>query len=279
MEPLPSVADDGLHTPEVGDWAEDKYRLVRCYNEIFTGSMKNQWQHRICIDLFSGAGRALLRDSRKIVEASPLLALGVKNPFDQYIFCELDEQRLSALRERIARQHAKKNVQYVIGDSNANVSRILEHIPQHSRTFRVLSFCFADPFNVGNLKFATIKQLAAGRRRIDFLILIPSGMDAQRNYDRDTSESFAGFLGNPDWRDDWEQQRVSGRSFANFFVDEFGKSMQRLGYLWHGVPSTEIIKNEKQSPMYHLAFFSRHELGAEFWKICRQSAAVQTSLF
>ncbi len=278
MDPIEAVSDDGLLTPDVGEWGEEKYRLVRCYEQIFARSMKYEWECRVCIDLYSGTGRARLRDSKRIVEASPLQALRISDPFDRYIFCELDDAKTDALEKRVARDYTARDVKFVRGDSNESVAKVLSYVPQHTREFRVLSFCFADPFNVANLKFNTISRLAAGERKIDFLILIPSGMDAQRNWERE-SGSYGEFLGNSNWRDEWERQRISGRTFANFFVDEFGKSMARIGYRWHGVASTEVIKNEKHSPMYHLAFFSRHELGAHFWDICRQSTAVQTRMF
>jgi hypothetical protein len=35
------VDDDGLMTPEVGVWAETKYRLLALYDELFSTGMKN----------------------------------------------------------------------------------------------------------------------------------------------------------------------------------------------------------------------------------------------
>jgi len=168
-----------------------------------------------------------------------------------------------------------RDVKYVRGDSNENVETILSHIPQYRRGFRVLSFCFVDPFKVANLKFDTIKRLADGGRKIDFLVLILSGMDAQRNWERE-SGSYAQFLGSTDWRNKWEEQRSTEASFANFFVNEFASSMVAIGYRWEGIASTEAIKNRNHSPMYRLAFFSRNELGSHFWDICREATAAQT---
>jgi three-Cys-motif partner protein len=101
---LPELEDDGLLTPEVGEWAEEKYRLVGLYDELFPKSMKGKWGSRVYLDLFSGAGRARLKGTKRIVPASPLLALSVSDKFDRYIFCEMESEKLSALnREGEAR--------------------------------------------------------------------------------------------------------------------------------------------------------------------------------
>jgi three-Cys-motif partner protein len=277
MDALPSLDDDGLVTPLVGDWGEEKYQLVGCYAQVFARSMKNKWEQRVCIDLFSGAGRARLKDSRRIVAASPLLALGISDPFDRYIFCDLDPVNIDALRIRSEREHPTRDVRYILGDSNANVKQVLNVIPLHSRESRVLTFCFVDPFNIKNLKFETIKQLAGGNRSIDFLVLIPSGMDAQRNT-RHENTLYAEFLDNPSWRDQWRSEEQHRRGFGSFFVDQFGAAMMRLGFRWEGIPSTRIIKNEKNSPIYHLAFFSRAPIAGRFWDDCNRYTRAQTKL-
>jgi hypothetical protein len=51
---MESLQDDGLVTPIVGVWAEEKYRLVECYARIFATAMKRKWDMRVYVDLFSG---------------------------------------------------------------------------------------------------------------------------------------------------------------------------------------------------------------------------------
>ena len=83
---LPELEDDGLITPEVGDWSEDKYRLVALYSKMFATAMKDKWDCRVYIDLFAGAGRARIRNTARIIPASPLLALSIPDQFDRHIF-------------------------------------------------------------------------------------------------------------------------------------------------------------------------------------------------
>ncbi len=91
LEDLPQLNDDGLLIPEVGSWAERKYRILWNYAKMFTTGTKNKWHERIYIDLYAGAGFARIRESSIIVPASPLLALDIPDKFDKYIFCEQEE--------------------------------------------------------------------------------------------------------------------------------------------------------------------------------------------
>jgi three-Cys-motif partner protein len=279
VDPLPSLTDDGLVTPPAGDWGEDKYQLVKCYASIFASSMKYKWECLVYIDLFAGAGRAKFEDTGKIVPASPLVALEIPDPFTRYIFCEKDEAKLDALRKRVAASFPASEVEYIPGDCNANVEKIIASIPVFSRNYRVLTFCFVDPYNLGSLSFSTLERLAHNRL-IDFLVLIASGMDANRNRDRYTqagNTAVTSFVGSDTWRSQWPQ---TTKNFGDFVADQFGTAMERLGYIYDGLPALQLIRStEKNLALYHLGVFSKHIRGAEFWQKCRQAANPQRSLF
>lgn len=163
-----SVLDDGLPTSEVGPWSLQKYRLLDLYNTLFSTGMKHLWDLRVYIDLFSGPGRARVRKTERFVETSPIIALRVPDPFDKYIFCDRDAKDISALRDRVGREFPGIEPSYVIGDCNEVVAKIVEKIPKSSKGKSVLSFCFADPFGIDDLKFRTIPTLSV-RSRMDFL--------------------------------------------------------------------------------------------------------------
>jgi len=277
-EPL---EDDGHLTPEVGAWAEEKYRYVRGYAEVFTTAMAGKWESLVYVDLFAGAGRARLEGSSRIVAASPLIALGVAHPFDRYIFCERDEERLAALRQRVARDFPAADVRFVPGDVNRTVATVLKEMPEPGPGRRVLSFCFADPYSCRNLAFATIRQLAA--RFVDFLILIPSGFDANRNrqiYESPRNETLDGFFGDPDWRAAWKERLRSYRHFADFVTDHYGRQMAKMGYRYEGLHDSWLVRStEKNLPLYDLALFSRHPLGEKLGREVRKYNRPQRGLF
>src|SRR5258706_8713430 len=174
------VDDDGLITPEVGGWAETKYRLLALYDEMFSKGMKNKWDQRVYIDLYASAGYSRIQGTSKFLKGSPIIALTVAHPFDKYIFCEGREDLLNALKTRVKRIAPQADVAYVLGNCDAEIETICKEIPKHSSTTRVLSLCLVDPFDFG-LKFETLRRLS--KVFVDFVVLLAIDMDANRNYD------------------------------------------------------------------------------------------------
>jgi len=275
-----NVEDDGLEIPIIGEWGLDKYRLVECYARIFATSMKYSWDERVYIDLFAGAGRALIRENRRIVNATPLRALALPDPFDLYIFSERDPKKVSALQGRVSRLHPHLRTKFLCGDSNGLVDGILQNVPSGSPSHRVLSFCFADPFSLTNLRFETIRRIA--ERYVDFLVLIPTGMDPGRNEDRyvkPDSTVVSEFLGRDDWRDTWRLE-TKKLPFGDFIAREFGLSMKLLGYRFEGLAEThEMRSTRKNLSLYRLGLFSRRDLGSKFWNECRKYSTPQLKFF
>lgn len=280
MEKLPSLDDDGLITPDVGDWAEEKYRLVSTYAGLFASAMKGKWDARVYIDLFAGAGRSRIENTKRILPASPLLALSISFPFDKYIFCEKEDGNRNALVDRVKRDYSAADVSF-IEDANMKVDSVIGLIPKHNNNFRVLSFCFADPYNMKNLKYQTIKALA--EKYIDFLILLPVWMDANRNlkyYIEPANTVIEDFTGVKNWRADWEKVGASGQEFGAFVADLFGKQMESLNYKYSGLSDMILVRStDKNLPLYYLAFFSRHPRGTAFWQEAKKYRTDQLGLF
>jgi three-Cys-motif partner protein len=273
-----SAQYDGLYTPEVGAWCEQKYLLLSNYAQIFATSMKDKWDERVYIDLFSGAGHARLKDSAKIVLSSPLLALSVKDPFDSHIFCDNNPRCIEALQTRTSKVAPGAKVRFVVGDANASVGEIVAHMPIFSTTHRVLGFCFVDPFSLSNLKFETIKALS--RRFVDFLVHLPA-MDPRRNEDIYVGENKVvdKFLGDQSWRPEWKQHK--GKVTFDYFVaQQFSLRMKSLEYDHSGLDESVFVRStDKNLPLYRLAFYSRHGLGAKFWKEIKKCTDHQGVLF
>jgi len=201
IEPLKRLEDDALPTLEIGAWGEEKYRHVQLYASLFIKSMRSKWDALVYLDLFAGPGRSSIRGTRRIVSASPLLILGMSEAFDKYIFCEGDKHYAKTLETRCRRDCPDREVAIIPGDANASIESIIAEMPRPGRSRKVLGFCFLDPFHMQNLYFSTIEVLA--KRFVDFLVLIPSSMDANRNehnYVHSRNKTLENFLGNPDWR-------------------------------------------------------------------------------
>jgi three-Cys-motif partner protein len=278
---LPPPVPDGLLVDEVGSWALEKYRRLALYDTLFASGMKRRWDVRVYLDLFCGPGRASIRSTGPLIETSPLIALRVPTPFDAYIFCDERPDAIAALRARVAREFPEAHATYLVGNCHAQLDAILAAIPKASRTRTVLSLCVLDPYGIGDLKFRTIRALS--RFRMDFLMLLALAMDANRFqplYVRDQNPTIDAFLGDRHWRAAWQVVRPRGVSFRRFLAEHFARQMTALGYLPTGLDTmVEVRSDERNLPLYHLAFFSKHVQGYQFWKADRRYGTDQLSLF
>ncbi len=277
-EPL-ELSEDGLISPEVGAWAEDKHRLVALYASLFSSGMKDKWDNRVYVELYAGAGYARIRESGRLIAGSPLHALLVKDPFDKYVFCEEKPDKLSALKVRVARHAPSAAAAYVEGKCDLKVHEISAEIPQGMTGNTVLSLCFVDPFDIG-IKFETIRRLAEGRY-VDFLITLALGMDANRNYEhyiREDRLKIDDFLGANDWRQRWAAAQWDAVKFTRFLADEFTKSMATLGYIPPQFYTMKEVRYENLR-LYRLALFSRNERAYKFWSEVSKYSTDQRFLF
>lgn len=278
FSPVTNVARDGLIIPEIGPWGLLKYRLVGAYCDIFSSAMKNKWDKLVYIDLFSGAGFANIRGTDQNVMTSPLISMNVPNPFDRYIFSEFKEQKSEALRARVKRLHPHKAVSFYQGDTNQNIDGICEEIRWLHERYRTLCFCFVDPFSL-NLNFETVRKLS--QFNIDFLILLAIHMDFNRNVGRyllEHSQVVERFTANPNWREHL-MEYPDRQNVINFLASEYDRNMLSLGY--KKPPEKQQFRSDNRKlPLYHMAFYSRHELGNSFFKkIKHYGDSMQLSLF
>jgi len=265
IDTLESPQDDGLPCEDAGAWVEDKHNLVFLYDSLFSRGMKNKWEARVYIDLYSGPGIVRLRDTGKLLWGSPLLALQVRDPFDKYIFCENRPEYLDALRTRAQRISPKANTSFIAGDCNEVVEAICAQIPNHTKDYRVLSFCFVDPYDL-SIRFSTIRRISKGF--VDFLVLLALQMDASRNesnYTNPNNPKLDNFLGQTDWRRRWSE-RISNMSFSRFVAEEYAKGMEALEYRPVTFDNMKQIRSDvKNLPLYRLALFSRNSLADQYW--------------
>lgn len=261
------VEDDGLICPEIGPWSEDKYRLIALYDGLFSTGMKDKWDQRVYIDLYAGAGFGRVKGRDTILMGSPLIALRVEFPFDKYIFCDEDSEKLDALKKRVARIAPNADVVFIEGSCDDCVDGILKAIPKGSIQHKVLSLCLVDPYDFG-FKFETLKRLSSVY--VDFLMLLAAQMDANRNYSNymaTASTKVAEALGCNDWRANWEAAKMARDRFPIFLAEKVSESLSTLGYLPRKAADMKRIKTyDNNMALYYLALFSKHPRAYGFWK-------------
>lgn len=228
--------------------------------------MKKKWDTRVYIDLYSGPGLLKIRKTDKFIWGSPLHALDLQDPFDKHIFCERNPESSDALRNRVRTRFPVANVEFVSGDCDEQVDEILNKVPIGSRTNKVLSFCFVDPFDLST-KFSTIQKIAT--RFVDFLFLLALHMDGNRNkafYLDSKNRKIDDFLGLPSWRENWERL-PEPKNFPRFLAETYAQQMQTLNYLPVGFDKMKPIRSDERNlPLYHLALFSRHAMAFDYWQ-------------
>jgi three-Cys-motif partner protein len=273
MHDIEQLGEDGLLIDTVGTWSEDKYRLVSLYATMFARSMRDKFDALIYIDMFAGPGRVRVKDTSRIYASSPINALDIDPIFDTLIFCEHGEDRMGALQARCAAQYPGRDIHFIPGDVNANAAEVLSRVPQYRKNFGVLTLCFVDPFKMSNLSFDTLKVFR--ERWVDFLVLIPSEMDAQRGehgYVADDNATVETFLSNREWRAAWTAAKSRGIRFEQFIVEEFGNSMQRIDRINPELTTTHVMKNTVNRTLYRLVLYSRSKIAGKFWSQAQKYA-------
>ena len=274
------AVNDGLTSPEVRRWAEEKYRLISLYDELFASGMKYKWDQRVYLDLYAAAGLSRIQGTDTFLKGSPMLALSVSCPFDKYIFCEEDPELLEALKTRTQALAPSADVTFIPGNCDSEIERLCAAIPKGSATNKVLSLCLVDPFDFG-IKFDTIRRLS--KVFVDFVVLLAVGMDAGRNYEHyvdGDNQKVDEALGNTEWRERWKTWPGGRKRFREFLATEFALSMQSLGYLEAKTDRMKLVRSdEKNLPLYYLALFSRNTRAYEFWDQVLKYSTDQTSFW
>lgn len=255
----------------VGEWAKDKHDYLRRYIQATRGVRAMYLPPRgdggaAFVDLFGGPGRCCLRGKRpELIDGSPLIALGHKEaPFTKVIVADLDHENIKALRARTAQYFDRAVV--LEGDCHQLIDRIVAEIPPHG-----FNIALIDPFNAGQLRFETIRKLAAFKR-MDLIINWPTG-DLKRNYAHNQDE-MKEILGTDD-----ERASVENPEDAVAKIKTLREQLAQFGYQDDQVRSMPV-KNSKNAVLYHLVFASKNSKGYQIWKsIIRNESSGQGNLF
>jgi three-Cys-motif partner protein len=84
----------------IGLWSEAKLRILKECAKPYSTILKNQYGFsHAYIDAFAGAGWHVSRRTDEFLPGSPLNALLVEPPFDDYYFVDVNLRKVAALRE------------------------------------------------------------------------------------------------------------------------------------------------------------------------------------
>jgi three-Cys-motif partner protein len=255
--------EDGLPLDEVGPWVKDKHDRLRKYVDI-SRAARRKWVEgssrcATYVDLFCGAGRALIRDTGERVDGSPLVAFksardgGV--PFSEIHIADVAEDRCGIAGQRI-RGAGGSTISY-IGAAEQTATQVMERLNRYG-----LHFVFLDPYNLQDLPFSVIEAFSR-LKYIDMLIHV-SVHDLQRNLDAyaksDDSplDRFA-----PGWRRAVDLRQGLAATRAAIFT-YWASKIEALGL--PPAKRAELVSGQtKNQRLYWLVFVSRSDFAKRLW--------------
>ena len=257
--------DDGLIVDEVGPWAAEKHDRLKRYINASRGA-RMQFLPPVgagasYIELFCGAGRSLIRDTKRFIDGSPVVAYRAARAsnarFSELHLNDLDPGKAAAAKVRIAKLGGTV-IDYSGMAENA-VDRIVHAINPYG-----LHFAFLDPYNLEQLPFSIIEKLAS-IQRMDMLIHV-SVQDLQRNLD-DYSRP-GGVLDSfiPGWRQQVNKDQAINPLRAALLECWLNK-IRSLGTT--PAQGIELVAGPRRQRLYWLVFVSAHDLGQKLWNAVR----------
>ena len=250
---------DGLSLRCVGEWSKHKMEHFKYYAEMFSTGMKYKWPIRYYIDLFSGPGRCIIRETREEVPGSPINALSVPDKFTKCFFVGINRLCTDELEKRIVALKLN-NYEIINEDCNIAIDQIIKNVSKKS-----LSLIIVDPTSL-QFKFSSYKKLS--QLNGDIIINYPFNA-VERSVTSIGKDSQSQKLDefHPGWREIFGKQGWgnSQKQNLNNLVDDYIKKICDLGYISEKLDAVDF-KNSKNASLYYLIAFSKNPKGLVFWQ-------------
>ena len=261
-----------MNLDEIGPWSEIKLDILRDYAAPYSRILKSYGFHHGYIDAFAGPGLHVRKAGGEEVFGSPLVALGVEPPFDEYHFIDLDGEKVSFLRDKVGN---RTDVMFYTADSN---QVMLESVlPRFTYAKRTRALCVLDPYAL-TLDWRVVCA-AGSSRAVEVFINFPVH-HMNRNCKRDQiSKVLPGelvamdrFWGDRSWHSamfrpsaqtnlfgDEEMDKTENRDLVNAYCGRL-KEVAGFGF----VADPLAMRNSQNAVVYYLIFAGPNKTG---WKI------------
>ena len=258
---------------EIGYWSEIKLDIIKDYAAAYSrilSSQKKPSLYHIYIDAFAGAGKHISKKTGKFVLGSPMNALLVKPPFQEYHFIDLDQQKIASLEEIAG---SRQDVHIYHGDCN---HVLLEKVLPNAKykDYR-RALCILDPYGL-HLNWKVI-HTAGQMKSIDIFLNFPVA-DMNRNVLLRKPDEVSPvqikrmiqFWGDESWRQvaylPSKQRKLFGdadieKASNEKIAEAFRKRLKKVAGFGN-VPEPIAMRNSQNAVVYYL-FFASHKLVAE----------------
>lgn len=273
---------DGLPVRCVGEWGYDKvYRLTQ-YFGVFASGMKNKWTGLNYLEIGSGPGRCILRETGEELDGTSLAVIN-RDAFSfirKAIFVDKNEDVVTSLNDRISSLGKSGIAEATTGDYTdlTRMGHVLSELPD-----RCLNLVFLDPTDC-SIPFSLIRLIDKSLVNVDVIANIALKTDVGRNIRsaildpafKQVRQKYSSFLGGEDFfrKAEVNESAKSGKDakLRELFLDEYRVNLGALGFIY---TDTVPVKN-----YYHLFYASKDSRGLDFWqKACGIGPNGQRNLF
>ena len=255
-----------LKLDEIGYWSEIKIDIIKKYAAAYSKIISAKGIFTSCyIDAFFGSGKHIRKRTKETIEGSPIVALGIDTPFDEYYFIDIESDKIDYLKNQVG---DRENVHCMVGDANEKL--VQDVFPKTKFSDYRRALCVLDPYGL-HLDW-TVIQAAGDARSIEIFLNFPVA-DMNRNIfwkdpegvdERDIMR-MTRYWGDETWRDAayttekslfaW-QERTDNETVA----EAFRVRLQDVaGFSF--VPEPLPMRNNQGGVVYYLFFASHNPTG------------------
>jgi three-Cys-motif partner protein len=252
---------------QVGPWTQIKLEIVRKYATAYTRIIRRYRLRPVYVDAFAGFGAHTLKETNTWIPGSPLNAMLVDPPFEEFHLIDIAADRVAALRRTLENW---PNVHVHGGDCNEILLR--DVFPRVAAVPRNRVLCFLDPYGL-HLDWGVVAE--AGRLGTVEVFLNFPVLDMNRNAlwrDADKAHPqqrarLTRFWGDESWRDaaydrtqnlfGWPE-KLGNEVVVTAFCNRL-KEVAGFRYVAPALP----MRQHTNSDVYYLLFASPNSTGAQ----------------
>lgn len=259
-----------------GSWTQEKIQIVEKYAKAYLTIMKNypQWK-LLYFDGFAGTGEISTDGEEELsIEGAAKRILDITEPrsFDMYYFVELIPEKAESLRRMVKQDYPdRKGIFVTAADCNKKLYDLAGFLKGEGKGYKVLAFIDPCGMELEWEPLLSIKDLS-----IDLWILIPTGVGVNRLLKKDGNiseawlsrlERFFGIDQSellPLFYKTYTEQNLFGEAeIVQKEKDAVGKIYElyqsKLGYLFKYISKPFVIRNSKNSIMFHFLLASNNK--------------------
>ena len=261
-----------MNLDEIGPWSEIKLDILRDYAVPYSTILKRNGFHHGYIDAFSGPGLHVRKGGGEEILGSPMVALEVQPPFDEYHFIDLDGEKVDFLKGQVGN---RPDVMFYNADSN---QVMLESVlPRFSYARHTRALCVLDPYKL-TLDWKVVCA-AGSSRAVEVFINFPV-MQMNRNCKHEDLSAILPrelaamdrFWGDRSWHSEMFRPSSQKNLFGNEEMDKTENQdlvnayCKRLNEAagFGFVANPLAMRNSRNAVVYYLIFAGPNETG---WRI------------